>query len=211
MHLLREGDFTVARAFARDVQKDNGHDEILSEDLVDAFTEMYFILGEMKQKNLEPAVIWARKKSDTLEARGSNLEFEIGRLQFVWLFLSGHPDSLRNALLYAKREFVGFQSRYLQEIQQLASAMAYSSNLVDSPYKIIFYSEGAWEELGQSFTREFCSLLGLSADSPMYIAVTAGAIALPTLQKLQSIMEKKRTEWTTENELPVCYEHSIGR
>lgn len=205
MHFLREGDFDVARAFARDVQKDHGNDEILSEDLVDAFTEMYFILGEMKRSNLEPAVIWARKRSDALEARGSNLEFEIGRLQFVWLFMNGLPHKLGDALVYARREFAGFQSRYLQEIQQLASAMAYSSNLVDSPYKRTFFSAGVWEELGQSFTREFCSLLGLSAESPMYIAVTAGAIALPTLQKLQTIMEKKRTEWTTENELPVCF------
>ena len=43
----------------------------------------------------------------------------------------------------------------------------------------------------------------IGASNILYIAATAGAIALPTLQKLQTIMQQKRTEWTTENELPV--------
>ena len=158
-----------------------------------------------------PAMGWARKNSAALETRGSNLEFELGRLQFVWLFLAGegpvsNVDLLARqhaALAYAREEFGNFPARYLREIQQLIGAMAFCPNLLRSPYKPIFYSDGAWEDLALSFTREFCSLLGLSADSPLYVATTAGAIALPTLQKLQVIMEKKRTEWTTQNELPV--------
>lgn len=203
MHFLREGEFEVASAFADDVKKQNGRDNILSPHLVKAFKEMYGILEAMKAKNLKPALAWARQHSASLEARGSDLAFEISRLQFVWLFMGDLPRSLSKALVYARQEFGGFQSRYQQEIHELAAAMAFSPNLADSPYKRIFYNENAWEELGQSFTKEFCSLLGLSADSPMYIAVTAGAIALPVLQKYQSIMQLKRTEWTTEDELPV--------
>jgi hypothetical protein len=88
-------------------------------------------------------------------------------------------------------------------VQQLMGAMAYWQNVVDSPYRRYFYNDDAWEDVATSFTREFCSLLGLSADSPLYIAATAGAIALPHLLKMQNIMEKTRTEWTTQNELPV--------
>ncbi|KAK5294429.1 hypothetical protein LTR16_001288, partial [Cryomyces antarcticus] len=73
-----------------------------------------------------------------------------------------------------------------------------------SPYAHIFYNGSAWDEVANSFTREFCSLLGLSADSPLYLAATAGAIALPTLLKLENIMKEKRTEWTTRQELPVA-------
>ena len=93
------------------------------------------------------------------------------------------------------------------EIQQLVCAMAFWENVIDSPYRKYFYNSTAWEEVATSFTREFCSLLGLSADSPLYIAATAGAIALPHLLKLQNIMEKTRTEWTTHNELPVGFLH----
>jgi hypothetical protein len=169
-------------------------------------------LGELKDhRNLEPAIEWARDHARELEVRGSNLEFELCRLQYVNLFLGQDVDNMSDisasgqmrALDYAKREFQNFRGRYSHEIQQLMGAMAFSTNLEDSPYRNIFNNTTAWDEVATSFTREFCSLLKLSADSPLYIAATAGAIALPTLQKLQTIMQQKRTEWTTENELPV--------
>ena len=232
MHLLREGQFSVASTFLTDATKnpprleppsgapnsyssfeaDLGIDSLKSEALRKKFANMYHILHELKNKqNLLPAIAWAREKSDALETRGSNLEFELSKLQFVWLFTGGSnpsdPRSLdlgqQQALEYARREFSHFQGRYLKEIQQLSGAMAFCPNLAQSPYRRIFHNEDAWEDLANSFTREFCSLLGLSADSPLYIAATAGAIALPTLLKLQTIMKEKRTEWTTQHELPV--------
>ena len=232
MHLLREGQFSVASTFLTDATKnpprseppsgtpnsytkfesDLGIDSLKSEALRKQFANMYYILHELKiQQNLLPAIAWAREKSDALETRGSNLEFELSKLQFVWLFTGGsNPGDVRSlylgqqqALAYARREFSHFQGRYLREIQQLSGAIAFCPNLAQSPYRRIFHNEGAWEDLANSFTREFCSLLGLSADSPLYIAATAGAIALPTLLKLQTIMKEKRTEWTTQHELPV--------
>jgi len=41
----------------------------------------------------------------------------------------------------------------------------------------------------------------LSAESPLYIAVTAGALALPRLMKYTMAKRAKGTEWTTDNEL----------
>ncbi|MCJ1384736.1 hypothetical protein MMC17_007854 [Xylographa soralifera] len=232
MHLLREGQFSVASAFlteasSKPVQTSVSSNNTRSEHLVAAgvgmdtsnseglrkqFAEMYYILDEMRnKKNLLPATTWARVNSTSLEARGSNLEFELGMLQFVWLFTGGpcagdHSNSAvcqQAALTYARKQFGSFQGRYLREIQQLIGAMAFCPNLIESPYRHIFHNDEAWENLAMSFTREFCSLLGLSADSPLYIASTAGAIALPTLLKLQTIMKEKRTEWTTQHELPV--------
>jgi len=238
MHLLREGEFSVASTFIQEAsqhppqpeptantpnpyqnlswEKNMADGTFNSETLQKQFLEMYHILHELRQeRNLGPAIEWARERSDSLEARGSNLEFELCRLQFVCLFV-GHgvnqdedermeeaPLGPMEAWAYARREFAGFQRRYAREVQQLMGAMAYWQNVVDSPYRRYFYNDAAWEDVATSFTREFCSLLGLSADSPLYIAATAGAIALPHLLKLQSIMEKTRTEWTTQNELPV--------
>ncbi|MCJ1267130.1 E3 ubiquitin-protein transferase rmnd5b [Lobaria immixta] len=232
MHLLREGQFSVASKFLEDatidapriesksgdsnpyatLEHELGIDSRQSEALREQFSNMYRILHELKnQRNLLPAIEWARSNSNALELRGSNLEFELERLQFVWLFSGGpYPNDHNSvvegqslALEYARREFGHFQGRYLREIQQLSGAMAFCPNLAQSPYRQIFHNKGAWDDLANSFTREFCSLLGLSADSPLYIATTAGAIALPTLVKLQTIMKEKRTEWTTQHELPV--------
>ncbi len=232
MHLLREGQFSVASTFLADATnhsshgeqpfeylsshgqpiRDQGIDPLKSEDLRKQFAEMHHILHELKnEKNLLPAIHWAKKNGEALVTRGSNLEFELGKTQFVWLFTGGpnpnDPASLmhgrQQAYIYARQELAIFQGRYLKELQQLMGAMAFSPNLAQSPYRRTFLNDGQWEELANSFTREFCSLLGLSADSPLYIAATAGAIALPTLLKLQTIMKEKRTEWTTQHELPV--------
>ena len=231
MHFLREGQFAVASAFLsetspefsrdlrpdrdqqlqRNIDTENGFQSLSSETLRRQFANMYYILEEMRnERNLVPAIQWANENSVNLEARGSNLEFELERLQFVWLFTGGpenmHLDMLasqQRALTYARNEFSRFQGRYLRDIQRLIGAMAFGRNIAGSPYRQIFCNKGAWEEIAMSFTREFCSLLGLSADSPLYIAATAGAISLPTLQKLQMIVKVKKTEWTSQHELPV--------
>lgn len=238
MHLLREGQFSVASTFLTEAaakpteaqptsaspnaqsspEQDLIVDRFQSDAMRNQFATMYHILHELKgERNLLPAIEWARANSGTLEARGSNLEFELGRLQFVYLFQGGDGGDndmglsagRQRALEYARREFPAFRGRYLPEIQQLMGAMAFTPNLEYSPYRAIFHNPSVWDEVANSFTREFCSLLGLSADSPLYIAATAGAIALPTLLKLQTIMKEKRTEWTTQNELPVSSIQSI--
>ena len=228
MHLLREGQFSVATTFLSELAEQKSQqtanarapdkaatalldmNEVPSDQVRKQFAKMYYILHELKENtNLLPAIEWARENREALETRGSNLEFELCRLQFVWLF-NGEQNPTASlsagrqaALEYARREFHAFLPRYLREIQQLMGAMAFCPNLQNSPYRSIFTNPSAWSDVSLSFTREFCSLLGLSADSPLYIATTAGAIALPTLLKLQTIMKAKRTEWTTQNELPV--------
>ncbi|KJK75795.1 hypothetical protein H634G_09159 [Metarhizium anisopliae BRIP 53293] len=241
MHLLREGQFSVASTFLQeeqnlreqnhtsvlshskrsridedgddDMKRDDDGDEDMqglhSEDLQDKFSEMYRILAQLKERNLVPAIEWARINNPKLETRGSNLEFELSKLQFVWLFkgpsVNGLPDDVNNgrmgALAYARRHFGRFQSRHIKDIQQLSCAMVYAPNLEESPYRQIFEIDSAFEDVATSFTREFCSLLGLSAESPLYMAVTAGSIALPRLIKYTTYMKEKKTEWTTENEL----------
>jgi E3 ubiquitin-protein transferase RMND5 len=220
LHLLREGLFDVASEFHKEaaarqqVQQDAatalgmdvsmehplGLDKSISENMQEQFSSMYHILTELKDNhNLQPAIEWARSNSRALEARGSNLEFELCRLKYIMLFLGS--DQME-ALAYAQSDFQHFRGRYLSEIQQLIAAMAFASNLEESPYATRFYNTASWDEVATSFTREFCSLLELSADSPLYVAATAGAISLPILLKLQAIQKSKHTEWTSQDELP---------
>ncbi|KAI1267695.1 CTLH/CRA C-terminal to lish motif domain-containing protein [Xylariaceae sp. FL1019] len=180
-----------------------------SRELQEKFADMYSILNSLKHHDLHPAITWARDNSAELEARGSNLEFELCKLQFIWLFkgaeFNGMPDTLDNgisgALKYGRDNFPHFQHRHLRDIQRLSCAMVYSSNLAESPYRTIFDITLAFDEVSSSFTREFCSLLGLSAESPLYVTATAGALALPYLVKYNSMVKEKNTEWTTKNEL----------
>ena len=50
------------------------------------FAEMYHVLHEMRDNsNLAPAISWAREHSSIHEARGSNLVYDLCRLQYVTL------------------------------------------------------------------------------------------------------------------------------
>ncbi|KAB5578595.1 CTLH/CRA C-terminal to lish motif domain-containing protein [Coniochaeta sp. 2T2.1] len=181
-----------------------------SKELQDKFSNMYRILQSLRAHDLMPAINWARDNSEALEARGSNFEFELSKLQYIWLFkgptINGLPDDerngLRGALAYARENFARFQERHLTDIQQLASGLVYASNLAASPHGHVFTTDTAFSETASSFTREFCSLLGLSAESPLYIAATAGALALPRLLKYNSAAKAKGTTWNTADELP---------
>lgn len=231
MHLLREGQFSVAQTFLEEAEydppggenyilrgihstdPDEDHDMDREKDIrdrfVQRFVQMYEILQELRNTNLFPAIEWAEANSPALEEKGSSLEFDLSKLQFIWLFkgpsINGMPDGVQNgqvgAFEYARQHFARFQRRHLKEIAQLCAAMVYAPNLEASPYRHLFEIDAAFEEVALSFTRDFCSLLGLSAESPLYVAVTAGAISLPRLIKFTGYMKEKKTEWTTENEL----------
>jgi hypothetical protein len=223
MHMLREGQFGVASTFLRETHENPTPqtptglsagapdiNSLHSQELQTNFASMYSILHELKSKNLVPAIQWAHQNSRELETRGSNLEFELTKLQFIWLFqgpeVNGLPDDQNNgrqgATAYARVHFPRFQRRHRPDIQRLSCALLFAPNLPDSPYAHLFAPHATvFEDVATPFTREFCSLLGLSAESPLYLAATAGAIALPQLLKYTSYMKAKRTEWTTENEL----------
>ncbi|POS83214.1 hypothetical protein EPUL_003748 [Erysiphe pulchra] len=220
MHLIREGQFSLARTFLSEGETVTmtvndqpmiDSEELKAEDILQAFLKMYSILDDLKVHNLESAIQWARQNSLQLEQRGSNIEFELCKLQYLWLFhgpeKNGLPDDQNNGLLgaynYARANFPRHMARFPKEIEQLITALLYRSNLKQSPYYRLLNSESAWERIYSSFITDFCSLLGLSSASPLHIACTAGAIALPTLLKFADIVRDKKTEWTTQSELPV--------
>lgn len=201
-----------------DAMDDGNYRQVTSSEpygLQEKFAHMYEILQSLREKHdLQPAVRWAQSQSDALELRGSNLEFELCRLQFVELYqgrgFDGLPgidhedlDGPMRALLYARTIFPSFATRYLRETSALLGSLAYAPELTTSPYRHIFYNHDVWEEIASSFVREFCGLLGLSEKSPLYTAVTAGGIALPVLKKLESVMGEVGGQWTSANELPV--------
>ncbi|RVD86878.1 uncharacterized protein DFL_005131 [Arthrobotrys flagrans] len=199
MHLLREGNFEIADMFA----KEAGIAESVPSVLEVEFRELFSIQESLRRKELKPAIEWAAKRRDLLEARASNLEFDLHRLQYLVFLFNGGADDPVKALEYSKSCFLPFQKKYLPEISQLAGCLLWRERLSSSPYAALIQDESSWQSIIDSFTTEFCALLRLSAESPLYVATTAGAIALPTFNKMATIMKAKKTEWTSQNELPV--------
>jgi len=79
----------------------------------------------------------------------------------------------------------------------------FANRLAASPYSD-FLDCHIYSDTVRNFTRDFCQLLGFSSDAPLYIAVTVGAIALPTIAKMSSILkDRSGVAWTMAGELPV--------
>jgi hypothetical protein len=64
-------------------------------------------------------------------------------------------------------------------------------------------SESAWHAAASAFTRDCCALMDAAADSPLAVAVDAGAAALPTLMKMTNLMAAKNQAWASLTQLPV--------
>ncbi|KAI1305160.1 hypothetical protein EDD11_005021 [Mortierella claussenii] len=71
-----------------------------------------------------------------------------------------------------------------------------------SPYTDL-WAPNFSDDIQHMFTRDFCSLIGLSCDSPLYVSIVVGTQALPTINKMVTIMKAKKTEWSQQSELPV--------
>ena len=210
---------TWIRDFAQDGAIAEGETDGMSESgkgqLQKSFAEMYHILDALRnQHDLAPAIEWSRAHSAELEARGSNLEFELARLKFVELYTNSSSDSMDDdedddftgtlrALHYARTTFPHFPTRHTSATSSLLGSLAFAPDLASSPYASTFHNPTTWADISSAFTLDFCSLLGLSPTSPLRTAVTAGGIALPTLSKVEKIMAQSRGQWTSVNELPV--------
>ncbi|KAI9206396.1 CTLH/CRA C-terminal to lish motif domain-containing protein [Polychytrium aggregatum] len=195
-HFIREGQFAVLDTFLDEsAMPRDGFDSFKEK-----FSEMFTILEDLKAKrSLDSAIRWAVAHSSELWRIGSHLEFSLCRLQFITLLLDQKPAL---ALDYAKATFPKFTKGYMKEIQRLSCSVLFAKRLHNSPYADLL-DPNHWTVIQQQFTRDFCQLLGLSSESPLYTAISVGTCALPAIIKMSSIVKERALEWTQQGELPV--------
>ncbi|EFJ24324.1 hypothetical protein SELMODRAFT_79692 [Selaginella moellendorffii] len=194
LHFYRQGMFELGDCFVGEAQESEG-----AAALKLPFFEMYQILEHMRNKNLEPAIEWAKSHHKELKEKGSSLEFKLHQLEFVQTLLKA---GRWEALLYGRRIFGKFPD-HLGVIKKLMACMVYFARDVGSnPYKELL-APSHWESVALEFTRECCGLLGQGYESPLHVTLSAGSQALPTLLKLSSVMSNKKGEWQAMKQLPV--------
>lgn len=192
-HFLRQGHFDLYETFAKE---SNVH---LPEAYRDIFREMYEILAQLREKNILPAISWASRHRAQLIACDSQLEFKLHKLQFVHFLQEQQYEA---ALRYAKANFSPFALNHMRELQRLMGCFLYLNRLGTSPYSDLL-SPTLWGDIEFAFARDCCQLLGLSHDSPLFVAVVIGAIALPILMRFFTVLQFSRGEWSQKDELPV--------
>ncbi|KAF9129011.1 hypothetical protein BGW39_004539 [Mortierella sp. 14UC] len=181
MHFIRQGNFEIGDTFAKEAGL------TVPDSMRHQFMEMFDIVAALKEDNLEPALQWATRHRSGLEKRSSTLEFKLHRQRYLQLLMG---RQVQEAIVYARKNFAYFGNRHTQD------------HIKTSPYADLI-APNTNADIQHMFTRDFCSLIGLSCDSPLYVSVTVGTQAMPTMIKMASIMKAKRTEWSQQQELPV--------
>ncbi|XP_011707300.1 PREDICTED: protein RMD5 homolog A isoform X5 [Wasmannia auropunctata] len=197
-HFYRQGMLDIADELAVEagIKTDEGRKE--------PFTELNYILDCLKQRNLEPALDWAKKHREALLAQNSSLEFKLHRLHFIRLVQQG-PSMQREAILYARQNLTQFVGRYEKEVQSLMGTLLYLPHGIhQSPYSHLL-DPTLWLEIHDVFTKEACTLLGLSVDSPLSVCINAGCTALPALLNIKQVMQQRQVTgiWSGKDELPI--------
>ncbi|CAN6657046.1 E3 ubiquitin-protein ligase Rmd5p [Trichomonascus vanleenenianus] len=194
MHLVRNGDFSVARKLC----EESGVE--LNEEMVKQFGYLHSILNHIKNGDLGPAIEWAMERRSQLLAKGSALEYSLHKLQYME-FLLKQKDQAK-ALSYAQKNLTIFGNRYFTEVCRLMTGMLYVEDIANSPYTELF-STPRYEEVMDLFSAEFCATLGLPPEPPLLIAFKAGTIAMPGMIKAKTVFKQRHAEWTSQGELPV--------
>ncbi|KAM9730088.1 E3 ubiquitin-protein transferase RMND5B isoform 2-T2 [Dama dama] len=209
-HLYQQGMLSVAEELCQESTLN------VDLDFKQPFLELNRILEALHEQDLGPALEWAVSHRQRLLELNSSLEFKLHRLQFIRL-LAGGPEKQLEALSYA-RHFQPFAHVHQREIQVMMGSLVYLQlGLEKSPYCHLL-DNSHWAEICETFTRDACSLLGLSVESPLSVSFASGCVALPVLMNIKAVMEQRQCSgvWSHKDELPIeielgmkCWYHSV--
>ncbi|ETK73136.1 hypothetical protein L915_19881 [Phytophthora nicotianae] len=166
----------------------------------DCFIELHQILKAIKERDMQPALDWARKHRKELGRLDIDIEFELIRLKYVDI-LESSPDMM-DAVNFANKELPYFHQTHAEEVGVLMSCVLYKGKLEESPYKKLF-NDTRWDEIHDAVIRACCSLRRVPYRSYLETCLSAGVSALPAMRKLMSVMDSKLADWGSMEELPV--------
>jgi hypothetical protein len=185
-HLYREGEFNTAEQFEQEAQIKVG------EEYKQPFIQMFTVLQELQKRNIEPALQWCEENG----LRDSQLAFRLHKLAFTQLLNASDSGASKRAIEYARQHFGRFAQQNKNEIFHLMGSVLYAGRLHTSPRyrELSLQDERAqhlWDDVANDLKRECCRISGKPIQPPLYVAVTAGSQALPTLIKLISVTQGK--------------------
>ncbi|XP_033633232.1 E3 ubiquitin-protein ligase RMND5A-like [Asterias rubens] len=196
-HFLRQGMLDIAENLTEEAGLD------MLDSAKEPFLEINQILEALKQKDLQPALIWASRHREQLQAMNSSLEFKLHRLRFIELVCQGGVKQ-QEALAFA-RNFSLFAQGHTKEFQVLMGSLLYiRQGLEHTPYSHLL-DPIQWDDISDVFTQDACSLLGLSVESPLTVSISAGCVALPALLNIRQVMQQRQCQvvWSAKDELPI--------
>ncbi|XP_022662303.1 protein RMD5 homolog A-like [Varroa jacobsoni] len=205
-HFLRKGYLDIAEELVREANIQ------LPQNYREPFTELNRILDSLRRRDLQPALEWVNLHRERLNAQNSELELKLHRLQFVRLLVGGATSA--EVVAYARQHLQQLAERHKKDIQTLMGCLLFTCTtdrqaLANSPYGHLLDS-ALWTDICQVFSRDACTLLGLSVESPLSVCVNAGCTAVPSLLSIKQVMQQRQVNvWCGMDELPI--EIQLGR
>lgn len=196
-HFMRQGMLDVADSIVKDA------DLAIAEDKKEPFMELHRILGALRMNDLDPALCWAHTHAVKLREMNSSLEFKLHRLKFINLIKEGPSAQL--AALYYSKNFEKFADQHARDIQILMGSLLFLRHGIQNSSYSHLLSTIYWDEICDIFTRDACTLMGMSMESPLSVSIKAGCIALPPLLNIKQVMQQRQVSgvWSNKDELPV--------
>jgi len=221
-HFCRQGLLDISDVLIKEANFPIEEDPRLSKA---AFQQLNEIQEAFNRRDLGPALAWAIEHREELNCRGaaatttltitsaangrptvaqkSSLEMKLHKLRFIELLRN--EQNKMDAIKYARTYFPQFVSGHEREIQALMGALMFAgTRLEHSPYAHLL-DDSLWHEISDMFVKDACALMGLSIESPLTVAVNAGATALPSLLNIKQVMQQRQVAgvWHAKDELPI--------
>ena len=204
-HFCRQGLLDISDVLIREANFPLEEDPRLSKA---AFQQLNEIQEAFARRDLGPALEWAILHREELNSRGaaatttltitsaangrptvaqkSSLEMKLHKLRFIELLRNS--ENKMEAVNYARTYFPAFVEGHEREIQALMGALMFAGpRLEQSPYAHLL-DDSLWHEISDMFVKDACALMGLSIESPLTVAVNAGATALPSLLNIKQVI-----------------------
>ncbi|KAF8628314.1 hypothetical protein AX15_003862 [Amanita polypyramis BW_CC] len=199
LHFLRTGQFEAAETFLKESSID------IPFELRTRFMDLHRILKAIRNQDLGPALLWAKKNRAFLQSRSSPLEFYLHRSQYIRLLFSSYPPKPLSAISYAKATLGPFFHEHEDEFKRLMTCVAYLpiTRLQNSPYADLA-SPSLHSDLEPLFAKEYCANLGMSRQVPLrVVGDIGGGGALARIEKGRKVMRERKSEWSQSDELPI--------
>eukprot|EP00466_Bigelowiella_natans_P000505 jgi/Bigna1/84952/estExt_fgenesh1_pg.C_10458 len=100
-----------------------------------------------------------------------------------------NSSSFSKPIAFARRWFVEFARDRQRDIERLAGALLFASDIPNSPYRDL-YSDEAWQNVMQHFESTFCRAHGFAGRDPLMVATLASDIALPKRAKYTAVVRR---------------------
>ncbi|KAI8872355.1 hypothetical protein GQ42DRAFT_161399 [Ramicandelaber brevisporus] len=215
MHLVRQGHSNAALSLAKEA---NIH---VSLDQAPKLIELKSIVDRLDCGDVLSALEWASSHRSVLDSRESELEFALAAKLYTDKIKSQQLDdalkTARSHLQYFMKSqhyrakasmimtaafFSNSQQQQQQQQQQYQQSGYNSTQPLPARYRVI-ESLISLDNIRQQFVREYCIANNIAHRPLLEVATTLGVAAVPVMIRVGSIMKDKKTEWSTQDELPM--------